>query len=72
MKKIIALFAVVAFLGVTAAPSFAAVNYDKNPKATKTETKKAEKKTTHSCCSGTSSCKDKSSCSGSKTTPPKK
>jgi uncharacterized protein YxeA len=58
MKKIIASVALVAFMFAISAPTFAAVNYDKDPKAAKTETKKDEKK---ACCKdGKACCKDKS------------
>jgi hypothetical protein len=57
MKKIFASAALVAFMFAISAPSFAAVNYDKDPKAAKTETKKDDKKE----CSkdGKACCKDK-------------
>ena len=76
MKKIITLFAMIAFLGVVAAPSFATANYDKDPKAAKTETKKEDTKNTTGknakCCSNGASCKDKSACTGKKYEPAKK
>lgn len=60
MKKIVASVALVAFMFAISAPSFAASNYDKDPKAAKTETKKDDKK---ACAKdGKACCKDKSTC----------
>lgn len=70
MKKIIASAALVAFMFAISAPSFAAANYDKDPKAAKTETKKADKK---ECTKdGKACCKDKSACTEKKADATKK
>jgi hypothetical protein len=70
MKKIFASAALVAFMFAISAPSFAASNYDKDPKAAKTETKKDEKK---SCSKdGKACCKDKSASTEKKDNAPKK
>jgi hypothetical protein len=70
MKKIIASTALVAFMFAISAPSFAAVNNDKDPKAAKTETKKDDKK---ACAKdGKACCKDKSSCTEKKADATKK
>jgi len=70
MKKIFATAALVTFMFAISAPSFAAVNNDKDPKAAKTETKKDDKK---ACAKdGKACCKDKSSCTEKKADATKK
>jgi hypothetical protein len=75
MKKLIASIAIVAFVFAIAAPSYAIV--DKDPKAAKTETKKADTKKTETKkdCPAASGCKDAkagSSCCGEKKAADKK
>ena len=70
MKKIIASVALVAFMFAISAPSFASANYDKDPKAAKSETKKDDKK---ACCKdGKACCKDKAASTDKKADAPKK
>ena len=69
MKKIIASAALVAFIFAVSAPTFASANYDKDPKAAKTETKKDDKK---SCSKDGKCCKDKSASSEKKADATKK
>jgi hypothetical protein len=71
MKKIFASVALVAFMFAISSPSFAAVNNDKDPKAAKTETKKADTK--KDCAKdGKACCKDKSACTDKKADATKK
>ena len=75
MKKIFASVALVAFMFAVSAPSFAAVNTDKDPKAAKTETKKADaKKDDKKECAkdGKACCKDKAACTDKKADATKK
>jgi hypothetical protein len=73
MKKLIAQIAIVVFVFAIAAPSYAA--FDKDPKAPKTETKKADSKKADAkkdCPAGCKDAKGGSSCCGDKKAADKK